>query len=172
VSLTVICLIPRIPDRLMKAYTRISFPVNKLDMSSPEAFSTQSSVRFSHFTSVNVSRFYKILVKRHFCSNKISSRFQWQISILWIFQAFLWHINSWILFRYIFSNSIWQGISGGSRNMHLLAHLSWKLKWAFLIAFCPSSVCPSDVCLLDFYNFNFFFRTAGPILTKVGTNHP
>jgi hypothetical protein len=27
-----------------------------------------------------------------------------------------------------------------------LAHLSWKLKWAILIAFCPSSVCPS-VCL-------------------------
>jgi hypothetical protein len=60
----------------------------------------------------------------------------------------------------------------------LLAHLSWKLKWAFLIAFCMSSVCPSvwrlmsEVCLLDFYIFNFFSRTAGPILTKVGTNHP
>jgi hypothetical protein len=27
-----------------------------------------------------------------------------------------------------------------------LAHLSWKLKWAILIAFCPSSVCLS-VCL-------------------------
>jgi hypothetical protein len=57
-----------------------------------------------------------------------------------------------------------------------LAHLSWKLKWAFLIAFCPSSVRPSvrpsDVCLLDFYIFNFFSRTAGPILTKVSTNHP
>jgi hypothetical protein len=38
-----------------------------------------------------------------------------------------------------------------------------------------SVVCPSVrpyVCLLDFYIFNFFFRTAGPILTKVGTNHP
>jgi hypothetical protein len=34
------------------------------------------------------------------------------------------------------------------------------------------SVRPSDVFLLDFYIFNFFFRTAGPILTKVGTNHP
>jgi hypothetical protein len=30
-----------------------------------------------------------------------------------------------------------------------LAHLSWKLKWAFLIAFCPSSVCPSDVWRLS-----------------------
>jgi hypothetical protein len=31
-----------------------------------------------------------------------------------------------------------------------LAHLSWKLKWAILIARCPSSVCPSvcpSVCL-------------------------
>jgi hypothetical protein len=32
------------------------------------------------------------------------------------------------------------------------------------------SVCP-DVCLLDLYIFNFFSRTAWPILTKVGTNH-
>jgi hypothetical protein len=54
-----------------------------------------------------------------------------------------------------------------------LAHLSWKLKWAFLIACCLSyrlSVLPS-VCLLDFYIFNFSSRTAWPILTKVGTNH-
>jgi hypothetical protein len=36
VFLTVICLIPRIPDRLMEAYTRISLPVNKLNVSSPE----------------------------------------------------------------------------------------------------------------------------------------
>ena len=28
-----------------------------------------------------------------------------------------------------------------------LAHLSWKLKWAFLITYCPSSVCLS-VCKL------------------------
>jgi hypothetical protein len=57
-------------------------------------------------------------------------------------------------------------------RLTFLAHLSWKLKWAFLITFSPSSVCPSDICLLDFYIFNFFSRTAGPILTKVGTNHP
>jgi hypothetical protein len=36
VFLTVICLIPRVPDRLMEAYTRISLPVNKLNVSSPE----------------------------------------------------------------------------------------------------------------------------------------
>jgi hypothetical protein len=36
-----------------------------------------------------------------------------------------------------------------------------------------SVIClTSNVCLLDFYIFNFFSRTAGPILTKVGTNHP
>jgi hypothetical protein len=49
-----------------------------------------------------------------------------------------------------------------------LAHLSWKLKWAILIAFCLSSVCLS----VNFYIFDFFSRTAGPILTKLGTNHP
>ena len=41
----------------------------------------------------------------------------------------------------------------------LLAHLSWKLKWAFLITFCPSSVrlsvCPS-VCPSVRLSVNFF----------------
>jgi hypothetical protein len=37
----------------------------------------------------------------------------------------------------------------------------------FLIARCPSSVY-----LLDFYIFDFFSRTAGPVVTKVGTNYP
>jgi hypothetical protein len=52
-----------------------------------------------------------------------------------------------------------------------LAHLSWKLKWAILIAFFPSvrlSVCLS----VNFYIFDFFSKTTGPILTKLGTNHP
>jgi hypothetical protein len=49
-----------------------------------------------------------------------------------------------------------------------LAHLSWKLRGAILIAFCPSSVCLS----VNFYIFNFFSKTTGPILTKLGTNHP
>jgi hypothetical protein len=57
-----------------------------------------------------------------------------------------------------------------------LAHLSWKLKWAILIAFCPSSVCLSvrlSVCLtVNFYIIDFFSKTTGPILTKLGTNHP
>jgi hypothetical protein len=30
----------------------------------------------------------------------------------------------------------------------------------------------SDVCLLDFYIFNFFSKTTGPILSEDGTNHP
>ena len=34
-------------------------------------------------------------------------------------------------------------------DLSFLAHLSWKLKWAFLIAFRPSSVCPS-------VNFSYF----------------
>jgi hypothetical protein len=29
-----------------------------------------------------------------------------------------------------------------------------------------------SVCLLDFYIFDFFSRTTGPISTNVGTNHP
>ena len=39
-----------------------------------------------------------------------------------------------------------------------VAHLSWKLKWAFLIAFRPSSVCLS-VCLSVRLSVNFsYFR--------------
>jgi hypothetical protein len=34
-----------------------------------------------------------------------------------------------------------------------------------------SVVCLS-VCLLNIYIFDFFFRTAGPILTRLGTKHP
>ena len=62
-----------------------------------------------------------------------------------------------------------------------LAHLSWKLKWAFLITCRPSSVCPSVrlyvgpsfclcVCIL-FLTF-IFSRTTGPISTKLGEKYP
>jgi hypothetical protein len=50
-----------------------------------------------------------------------------------------------------------------------LAHLSWKFWSPFARRL---SVRPDVWRLLDFYIFNFFSRTAGPILTKVGTNHP
>jgi hypothetical protein len=49
----------------------------------------------------------------------------------------------------------------------LLAHLSWKLKWAILITGCLSSVRPS----VNFYIFDFFSRTTRPILTRLGTDH-
>ena len=45
-----------------------------------------------------------------------------------------------------------------SHNTHFivlfLAHLSWKLKWAFLITCRPASVCPS-VCLSVCLSVNF-----------------
>jgi hypothetical protein len=33
---------------------------------------------------------------------------------------------------------------------------------------CRPDVCPS----VNFYIFDFFSRTTGPILTRIGTNHP
>jgi hypothetical protein len=57
-------------------------------------------------------------------------------------------------------------------RFRFLAHLSWKLKWAFLIAFCPSSFCPSICLSVNFYIFDLFSRTTGPILTRLGTNDP
>jgi hypothetical protein len=52
-----------------------------------------------------------------------------------------------------------------------LAYLSWKIKWAILIARCPS-VLPSICLSVNCYIFDFFSRTTGPIITKLGTNHP
>jgi hypothetical protein len=60
----------------------------------------------------------------------------------------------------------------GWGSQWFLAHLSWKLKWAILIAFCPSSVRPSVCLSVNFYIFDFFSRTTGPILTKLDTNNP
>jgi hypothetical protein len=47
--------------------------------------------------------------------------------------------------------------------MLFLAHLSWKLKWAFLVVRGPS---------VNVYIFDFLSRTTRPILTRLGTNHP
>ena len=52
-------------------------------------------------------------------------------------------------------------------ELTFLAHLSWKFKWAFLIACCLSS----SIRLKPFHIFNFFSRTSGPIWTKLGTKH-
>ena len=48
-----------------------------------------------------------------------------------------------------------------------LAHLSWKLKWAFLITCRPSSVC-------KLFTFSSSSREpcTGPVSTKLGTKHP
>jgi hypothetical protein len=51
------------------------FSLWKWDVTQVHAFSTPSSVCFLHFTSVNLSHFYKILLKWQFCSNEISYRF-------------------------------------------------------------------------------------------------
>ena len=48
----------------------------------------------------------------------------------------------------------------------LSAHLSWKLKWAFLIACRPLFVCPSTLAI-----FIFFSRTPGSISTKLDKKH-
>jgi hypothetical protein len=71
----------------------------------------------------------------------------------------------------VYTNGI---ANNGSINWFFpfLAHLSWKLKWAFLIACCPASVCLSVCLSVNFYIFDFFSRTTGPILTKLDTNHP
>jgi hypothetical protein len=56
--------------------------------------------------------------------------------------------------------------------LDFFAHLSWRLKWAFLITRCLASVCLSVCPSVNFYILDFFSRTTGPILTRLGTNHP
>jgi hypothetical protein len=61
VFLTVICITPRIPDRLMEAYTRISLPVNKLNVSSREMTMNLNAVKMKYktylFEKINRTRF-------------------------------------------------------------------------------------------------------------------
>ena len=62
------------------------------------------------------------------------------------------------------------------RHIIILAHLSWKLKWAFLIAFRPSSVCLS-VCLsvrpsVNFSYFRLLLQNHWANFNKLGTKHP
>jgi hypothetical protein len=66
--------------------------------------------------------------------------------------------------------SVWYRVN--QSFLYFLAHLSWKLKWAILITRCPSSFCPSVRLSVNFYIFDFFSRTTGQILTKLGTTHP
>ena len=53
-----------------------------------------------------------------------------------------------------------------------LAYLSWKLKLAFPIAYCPSSVSPYIHVSINLHIFIFFSKTTGQISTKFGTKHP
>ena len=52
-------------------------------------------------------------------------------------------------------------------RLQVLAHLSWILKWAFLITCRPASVR-----LLTFHIFDFFSITTGPTSTEFDTKYP
>ena len=69
-------------------------------------------------------------------------------------------LSIWSLFRfkYIYIASF-----------YFLAHLSWKLKWAILIAFCPSSVCKFlhfRLLLQNFVQRNGIVPLQGEIIAK------
>ena len=54
-----------------------------------------------------------------------------------------------------------------------LAHLSWKLKSvSCLIRWHSAFVCSSVPSSVNFLHFRLFFRTTGPISTKLGTTLP
>ena len=54
----------------------------------------------------------------------------------------------------------------------LLAQLNWKLKWAFLIPCCPSSVHPSARLSVNFSDFHLLHKNHWNKFNQLGTNHP
>jgi hypothetical protein len=80
----------------------------------------------------------------------------------WLPCAFRVGVDNWMTqsFKVLGPVSVlWGNCEAAVANwFHFLAHLSWKLKWAFLIAGCPSSL---SICKL--LHFDFFCRTTGPI---------
>ena len=51
-----------------------------------------------------------------------------------------------------------QSSQNSSDFLEFLAHLSWKLKWDFLITFCPSSVRPSVCLSVNFSHFHLLLQ--------------
>ena len=54
----------------------------------------------------------------------------------------------------------------------LVAKFFFMLPEKFWGAYSRRHVCPSVRLSVNFHIFDFFSRTTGPILTKLGTNHP
>ena len=67
------------------------------------------------------------------------------------------------------SNSTWFDIYSFDLSL-FLAHLSKRLKWAFLITICPLSILIVVVVVVNI--FISFSRTTVPISTKLGIKHP
>jgi hypothetical protein len=85
------------------------------------------------------------------------------LGLCWALPAFK---REWI---FIVQHLLWKWAS-------FLAHLSWKLKWAFLSPVFRRHSVRLSLCLsvrpsVNFYIFDFFSRTTWPILTRLGTNH-
>jgi hypothetical protein len=73
------------------------------------------------------------------------------LKIIWM--ADIWHHNALTNTAIFISFCLQRGIL-----CCFLAHLSWKLKWAFLNAFWPSSVCPSVRLSVRLLHFQFLLQ--------------
>ena len=71
--------------------------------------------------------------------------------------------------------SIWVLVNTGYNQLKLFntGHY-WSIENSLVnIGFSSPELKPASVCLsVNFYMFDFFSRTTGPILTRLGTNHP
>jgi hypothetical protein len=63
---------------------------------------------------------------------------------LWSNKTFMWMVHGDFMSSYHKADTCTIYCCSGSKQTKFLAHLSWKLKWAILIAGCLSSVRPSD----------------------------
>ena len=72
--------------------------------------------------------------------------YSYHLIIIYILSFFSSKTSSWVLFLHRKKQTFPDITVSLVSYCCFLAHLSWKLKWAFLITFRPSSVCLS-VCL-------------------------
>ena len=74
--------------------------------------------------------------------------------------------NWWFIFQKLLREGTGVTCIGTSRPNSFLARLNRRLKWAFLIKICPSSLSSYLI------TFSSFSRTTGPISTNLGTKYP
>ena len=84
--------------------------------------------------------------------------YSYHLIIIYILSFFSSKTSSWVLFLHRKKQTFPDITVSLVSYCCFLAHLSWKLKWAFLITCCPSSVCPSVCLSVNFSHFHLLLQ--------------